>query len=59
MIEFAVPVWYPNLKQDIKLLEQVQHRATKLVPSLSNLKYEDRLKILELTTLSDRRKRGD
>ena len=23
LIEFAVPVWYPNLKQDIKLLEQV------------------------------------
>ena len=59
LIEFAVPVWCPNLKQDIKLLEQVQHRATKLVPSLSNLKYEDRLQILGLTTLSDRRKRGD
>ena len=23
LIEFAVPVWFPNLKQDIKLLEQV------------------------------------
>ncbi len=28
-------------------------------PGLSNLKYEDRLQILGLTTLSDRRKRGD
>ena len=46
LIEFAVPVWCPNLKQDIKLLEQVQHSATKLVPSLSNLKYEERLQIL-------------
>jgi ribonuclease P/MRP protein subunit RPP40 len=59
LIEFAVPVWCPILNQDIKLLEQVQHRATKLVPGLSNLKYEDRLQILGLTTLSDRRKRGD
>jgi ribonucleases P/MRP protein subunit RPP40 len=46
LIEFAVPVWCPISNQDIKLLEQVQHRAVKLVPGLSNLKYEDRLQIL-------------
>jgi ribonucleases P/MRP protein subunit RPP40 len=52
-------VWSPYLAGDIKLLEQVQHRATKMIPQLSHLSYEDRLKRLNLTTLEQRRERGD
>jgi hypothetical protein len=58
-LEFAIPVWSPILKSDCDLIEKVQHRATKLVPSISNLSYEDRLKALNLTTLVERRQRGD
>ena len=50
-LEFAVPVWSPILKSDCDIIERVQHRATKLVPSIRNLSYEDRLKALDLTTL--------
>lgn len=58
-LEFAVPVWSPNLKGDCEVLERVQHRATKLVPSVRNHNYETRLKLLNLTTLTERRRRGD
>jgi ribonuclease P/MRP protein subunit RPP40 len=59
LLEFAVPVWSPFLKSDCDLIERVQHRASKLVPSIRNRNYEDRLKALGLTTLVERRQRGD
>ncbi len=47
------------LVKDIESLELIQKRATKRAPSLRNLIYEERLKALELTTLRERRIRGD
>ena len=58
-LEYASSVWSPYQKQDAFTLEQVQRRATKLVPSLKNLPYEQRLKVIGLTSLSERRQRGD
>ena len=37
----------------------VQRRATKMVPSLKNVPYEERLRQLDLPTLTYRRSRGD
>ena len=51
--------WTPVLKRDQLLLENVQRRATKLVPSLKNYSYEDRLMILNLPSLYYMRARGD
>ena len=42
-----------------KIVEGVQQRAKKLVPELRDLSYEERLKSLGLTTLKERRTRGD
>jgi ribonuclease P/MRP protein subunit RPP40 len=41
------------------MLELVQRWATKLVPRIRNWRYEDRLAVLGLTTLHERRVRGD
>ncbi|CAF1008323.1 unnamed protein product [Brachionus calyciflorus] len=48
-----------TLKGDIELIEKVQKRATKLVKSVRNLPYQERLKKLGMLRLEDRRVRGD
>lgn len=58
-LEFAISVWNPNLKKDQQLIEHVQRRATKLIPCLKDMSYEDRLRELSLTSLMVRRIRGD
>ena len=45
----CIQAWNPSLIKDIELLEQVQHRATKLIPEISHLPYHDRLKYLKGT----------
>ena len=50
-LEFAVAVWSPYLQGDIEELEKVQHRATKLIPELQHLSYDERLSAMGLTTL--------
>ena len=47
------------MKGDIENLENVQHRATRLVPGIKRKSYEFRIRTLKLTTLETRRKRGD
>jgi hypothetical protein len=59
LMEYSIQVWSPYRKGDIKLLERVQKRATKMINCLRNKSYEDRLNELKLTTLNDRRIRGD
>jgi ribonuclease P/MRP protein subunit RPP40 len=58
-LEFSSPAWNPYEKRDIDLLERVQRRATKLIPELKRLPYEERLKRLNLQSLEVRRKRQD
>lgn len=42
-IDFAMQVWNPHLEKDKKLIERVQARATKLIPNLKELPYEEDL----------------
>ena len=58
-IEYAQSVWSPQRKIDITVLENVQRRATKMIPGFKDISYPERLKKLDLPTLSYRRIRGD
>ena len=59
IIEYGNSVWGPTYIGDQKKIERIQRRATKLVPELSHLPYQERLKKLKLPSLVYRRKRGD
>ena len=57
-LEYVNTVWWPTLKCQRSELEKVQHRATKLIPELKHLPYEQRLTILNMPTLAFRHLRG-
>ena len=58
-LQYANSVWGPTLRMEQDAIERVLRRATKLVRSLRNLKYEDRLQILKIPSMYYRRLRGD
>ena len=57
-LEYAVQVWNPWLAQDIENIESVQKRAIRMCRGLSGT-YKEKLKAVGLTTLCERRVRGD
>ena len=58
-MKYCVQAWNLYYRKDIDILEKIQIRATKMVPELSHLLYSDILNRLKLTSLEDRRQRGD
>ena len=59
ILEYGNSVWCPHKMGDIDNIEDLQRYYTKRIIGLSNFSYEERLKKLNLPSLSYRRLRGD
>ncbi len=57
-MEYAAPIWNPFLKKDIKNLENVQYKATRIL-CIKGQDYDERLRKLKIPTLEERRQHGD
>ena len=57
-LEYAIQARSPYLKKDILMLEKIQRRATKLIPSLSHMPYEERIKALSNNARGKKNSRG-
>jgi len=58
-MEFCIQAWSPHFVKDIDVLERVQKAATNLVPMLRKYNYATRLQMIGITSLEERRLRGD
>jgi hypothetical protein len=62
-LKYCVQLWNPAVAhgnwQIVLELEALQRRFTRLIKDVGTLPYSDRLEILKLTTLAERRLRGD
>ena len=58
-IKYCIQAWSPHSKKDSECLERIQRQATKLVKGLRKKTYEERLKVLGIYLLHQRRLRGD
>ena len=56
-LEYCIQAWRPYRKKDIDTLERIQRRATKIIPELRDLSYEEHLTECGLTTLETRKLR--
>ena len=57
-LEYGNVIWGPHYKGDQQMVEKIQKR-TKLIPNIRHLSYVQRMKLLKLSSLMYRRRRGD
>ena len=57
--DYGNSIWYLVTKKNKQAIENLQRRATKIVPEIKDLSYEEKIRELNLPTLEYRRRRGD
>ena len=58
-LEYCSSAWSPHYSKDKAMLERVQHRFTRMFPELRAMRYEDRLDVLHIWSLEERRNSAD
>ena len=58
-LDYAISIWSPYKQKYKDAIENVQRRATKQLPGMKNISYDEILQRLKLPTLAYRRTRGD
>ena len=58
-LEYGNVIWAPHLLRQSRYVENVQRRATRLLPECKDMNYTERLEYLKLHSLKGRRIRGD
>ena len=58
-LEYAGVLWSPYKKKHVWKLERLLRIETKIVPELGGMTFEERLRLLDLPTLEQKRKRGN
>ena len=53
-LDYAISIWFPYKQKYKDAIENVQRRATKQLPGMKNIPYEERLHRLKLPTLAYR-----
>src|SRR2546425_9188233 len=59
ILDYCIPVWRPYLRKDINKLERIQKRYTKMIKDCRGKNYQERLKLIVLTSLEERHYRAD
>ena len=54
-LEYCIPAWSPHYVKGKELIEQMQHRFTRMFPKLRTLPYLRRLQHLKLWTIEEQR----
>ncbi len=54
-LEYGKAIWHPRYVADIRKVEGVQRRATKIIPELRDQPYHERLQSLNLYSMEYRR----
>jgi len=57
-LEYANTVWHPRYKKDVKIIEKVQRRDTKVISTIQDMPYQKRLQLMDLPSLVYCRYRG-
>ena len=58
-LDYTCNIWNPYLLEDMRTIEKIQRRATKLIPSFKQCTYKERLSALNLPSLQYHRLKMD